>query len=266
MTIQKGPIGGTIEAGEIVNGAVTTAKILDANVTAGKLASGAAVSNIGYTPANKAGDTFSGYVEVGNTIRTTSISNPSSGAGMELAYDGTQGIIQAYSNRGSLTPVPVFLVTGQLKFPATQVASSNANTLDDYEEGSWTPVIDSSVAGTGRITTANGATYVKVGRQVTVKTYCTLTTFGSGGSGWVKISGLPFANSDDGAYAAVSVGFFVGLKANLVSMYGTIDPGGNWIEMRYLGSAGSGTPSLDWSLYAQANMGFIISATYIATA
>lgn len=41
-------------------GVVTTAKIADANVTAAKLASGAAASNIGYTPANKAGDTFTG--------------------------------------------------------------------------------------------------------------------------------------------------------------------------------------------------------------
>ena len=46
----------------IPTGEVTTAKILDANVTAAKLASGAAVSNIGYTPANIASPTFTGTV------------------------------------------------------------------------------------------------------------------------------------------------------------------------------------------------------------
>jgi hypothetical protein len=153
-----------------------------------------------------------------------------------------------------------------ITFPATASPSSNANTLDDYEEGTWTPFIDSSGAGTGRATSVSGATYVKVGRQVTVKTYCTLTTFGSGGSGWIKISGLPFVNSDDGAYAACSVGFFTNLKANLVYVCGTIDPNGSWFEMRGLGSAGSATGSLDWTVYAQVNMGFIISASYLATA
>lgn len=34
--------------------------------------------------------------------------------------------------------------TGQIVFPATQNASSNANTLDDYEEGTWTPTVGSS--------------------------------------------------------------------------------------------------------------------------
>src|ERR1035437_2045665 len=35
---------------------------------------------------------------------------------------------------------------GQIKFPASQNASSDANTLDDYEEGTWTPA-DGSGAG-----------------------------------------------------------------------------------------------------------------------
>jgi hypothetical protein len=38
--------------------AVTTAKLADGAVTAGKMAPGAAAGNIGYTPANKAGDDF----------------------------------------------------------------------------------------------------------------------------------------------------------------------------------------------------------------
>ncbi len=50
----------TITATQLASNAVETAKILDLAVTAGKLAAGAAVSNIGYTPANKAGETYSG--------------------------------------------------------------------------------------------------------------------------------------------------------------------------------------------------------------
>jgi hypothetical protein len=77
-----------------------------------------------------------------------------------------------------------------ITFPATQSASSNANTLDDYEEGTWTPVITD---GTNNATmaTGNGATYTKIGRSVTVNGCCFTSSLGSV-TGVVKISGLPF--------------------------------------------------------------------------
>jgi hypothetical protein len=54
----------TLATAAIANAAITSALIADGNVTGAKLASGAAVANIGYTPANKAGDTFTGNVVV----------------------------------------------------------------------------------------------------------------------------------------------------------------------------------------------------------
>jgi hypothetical protein len=51
-----------------------------------------------------------------------------------------------------------------ITFPATQSASSNANTLDDYEEGTWTPVnVGMTFAGTALY----NASYTKIGRLVT---------------------------------------------------------------------------------------------------
>ena len=50
-----------------------------------------------------------------------------------------------------------------ISFPATQSASSNANTLDDYEEGTWTP-IDSS--GNGLTFNSVSAYYTKIGDMV----------------------------------------------------------------------------------------------------
>ena len=49
-----------------------------------------------------------------------------------------------------------------ITFPATQSDSSDANTLDDYEEGTWTPTL-----GAGSLTITN-ATYTKIGVQVTL--------------------------------------------------------------------------------------------------
>ena len=76
---------------------------------------------------------------------------------------------------------------GQLKFPATQSASADVNTLDDYEEGTWTPT-DGSGA-TLSLTTANCA-YTKIGRMVTVTFNITYPSTADGTN--AQINGLPF--------------------------------------------------------------------------
>jgi hypothetical protein len=53
-----------------------------------------------------------------------------------------------------------------ITFPATQSASSDANTLDDYEEGTWTPNQGSGIVLVG--TFSSSAKYTKIGRQVTL--------------------------------------------------------------------------------------------------
>jgi hypothetical protein len=90
------------------------------------------------------------------------------------------------------------LTSGQITFPATQNASSNANTLDDYEEGTFTPVFD--IEGGGTIT-ASGTTlyglYTKVGRLVTVNLGLTVqSTSGSGAGNALQFGGLPFTSAN----------------------------------------------------------------------
>jgi hypothetical protein len=62
-----------------------------------------------------------------------------------------------------------------------------ANTLDDYEEGTWTPTFNEQPSGTGR--------YTKIGRLVTLQGVVECNANGSA-SGPLGISGLPFAVSD----------------------------------------------------------------------
>lgn len=77
-----------------------------------------------------------------------------------------------------------------IKFPASQVTSADANTLDDYEEGAWTPVVTPS---TGSLTSYTSVgKYTKIGRVVTVDLYYTITTPGTA-SGVPVVSGFPFA-------------------------------------------------------------------------
>lgn len=80
-----------------------------------------------------------------------------------------------------------------ITFPATQSASSDANTLDDYEEGTWTPVI-SSAGGAMTYTLGNTvARYTKIGNRVFFTASMQFSSR-SGGSGTFYIS-LPFQAS-----------------------------------------------------------------------
>ena len=75
-----------------------------------------------------------------------------------------------------------------ITFPATQVASSNANTLDDYEEGTWTPTTS---AGGVTLTNLNSY-YTKIGRLVHVYAYVEVDNSGGTLAG-ITWTGLPFA-------------------------------------------------------------------------
>ena len=63
---------------------------------------------------------------------------------------------------GTLTGL--LTTNGQIAFPATQNASSDPNTLDDYEEGSWTPGITFGGAAVGVTYASQTGQYTKVGR------------------------------------------------------------------------------------------------------
>ena len=132
-------------------------------------------------------------LEVNGLIRTSGfVANPSSGAGMEMAWDGTQGIIQAFSNRTALTTAPVYFTGGQIKFPASQNASTDPNTLDDYEEGSWTPAVNILYGITPSSATYTGR-YVKIGKLVYASfsfNFNSSQTVATGMRG--RMSGLPF--------------------------------------------------------------------------
>lgn len=96
-----------------------------------------------------------------------------------------------------------------ITFPATQSASSNANTLDDYEEGTWTPTLSASG---GTVTYVGQAgRYVKVGTQVTVS--CYLIGYFSAGAGAnnVTIGGLPFTTKNVTSPTALYHGSAFGL-------------------------------------------------------
>jgi hypothetical protein len=86
-----------------------------------------------------------------------------------------------------------------ITFPATQSASTDANTLDDYEEGTFTLTI---TPGSGSLTSYDRyGYYVKIGRSVTVVMAFSIITAGTA-AGIANFSGLPFTSLNPTALAA----------------------------------------------------------------
>ena len=97
----------------------------------------------------------------------------------------------------------------------TAIGTYNAdNTLDDYEEGTWTGRLASSSSG-GTYYDSGGATgyYIKVGRLVHIQIHYTSTVSGSGGA--IYLQGLPYAAQH---YNSMTHWFFSGFS-NLTAGY-----------------------------------------------
>lgn len=128
---------------------------------------------------------------------------------------------------------------GSVKFPAVQEASIDANTLDDYEEGSWTP----SVGGDATYVTQVG-TYIKIGQMVTVWGQIEINVLGTGSKR--VVSGLPFTSANiAGVEYLGAVGYFVLLATSVVNIVPQVGGGATTIDFMCLTAAASGTSAVD---------------------
>ena len=115
---------------------------------------------------------------------------------MAIILDGTNGVT---TNSGTLISATTIGVGGAtpstsgagITFPATQSASSDANTLDDYEEGTFTPTVAPS--GGSLTSYTSSGTYTKIGNTVLIDVVFQITSTGTA-SGQATVSGIPFTS------------------------------------------------------------------------
>ena len=109
-----------------------------------------------------------------------------------VRFDGTSGKLIQKSTAG-VTDAG-YLTANGLTFPATPVLSADPNTLDDYEEGNWTPTYFSNGLTSITYSTLRKGRYVKIGKVVFIWLYIATTGLTvTGSSDDVVIAGLPFA-------------------------------------------------------------------------
>jgi hypothetical protein len=150
--------------------------------------------NSATTPAVTGTDTDTGvYYPAANQVALAT------GGTQAMLANASQGVQFANAiGVGATTPT----TSGAgITFPATQSASTNANTLDDYEEGTWTPTV---LNGGVTLSTISSASYTKTGRMVFIQ-FDVVVGSNSNGAAFV-ISSLPFALNSN-LFSSISVGY-----------------------------------------------------------
>lgn len=175
---------------------VITDNVIDGTRTSGFPPPSANNYGIAYA-ANVAGDV--------GIIANNVFINKTEAVKTEAAYCSTNASLRRYGNSTYNITTPynaanVFpvdrLEIPQIKFPATPVLSTDANTLDDYEEGTFTPtIIGTGTAGTGTYTTQLGR-YQKIGNRVYFAINLTWTAHT--GTANMYVAGLPFTAANTG--------------------------------------------------------------------
>jgi len=123
-------------------------------------------------------------------------------------------------------------------FPATASVSSDPNTLDDYEEGLWTPVFTPSSGAFGSVTynAIQGARYTRIGNVVCVQGAIATDaiTVGTAANN-VWITGLPFTavsntGSTNDGFSDISIGYSSNFALNVPS-HGYVSAGTTRLEL-----------------------------------
>jgi hypothetical protein len=95
-----------------------------------------------------------------------------------------------------------------ITFPATQSASTDANTLDDYEEGTWTPNQGAGLTVVGAF--SSSGFYTKIGNTVFVVGFLIGATTVAVSAGGICTSNLPFAAGVQCTFSLVNQNFDAG--------------------------------------------------------
>ena len=186
---------------------------------------------------------------------------PAAGTSVPGAF-GVSGALTAGSAgvTGNTTVGGTLVNTGLITASAGVAigGTGSANTLDDYEEGTWTPVLAFDGNSVGMVFSAQAGFYTKVGNLVTVNSYYSLSDKGSS-NGAAQIHGLPFAVANvTNNYIPVSLGFSGVSFADM--MIGYCQPNQAYVNLREVSNAGSHTTIVQSNVANSGDM--MMSVTY----
>ena len=156
-------------------------------------------------------------------------------------------------------------VTHGVVFPASQNAVANANTLDDYEEGTFTPNFLWGGAASGLVYANRVATYSKIGNRVFFHMFVDYSSRGSS-TGQFTITGLPFTSvaTASGGHSAVAIWFSnVSLTNYVITGYVSQSSTAIFLNASPINASAGSTIAISDTAFPAANGGFMITGHYI---
>jgi len=130
-------------------------------------------------------------LNLGTSIVNADVSASAAIALSKLASTGTMTFASTIGVGGA---TPAASGAG-ITFPATQSASTDANTLDDYEEGTFSPIISTGFTGTPVYSsTDNFGRYTKIGNRVYVHASVKIDSGITAAATGLQYGGLPFTS------------------------------------------------------------------------
>jgi hypothetical protein len=219
-------VANTQLTGNIVSSQIAPSVTLYGNptVTSGNLTVGGSTS---LGTASASGNTTM-YQAPGSSFLIMNVNGTLAGARRNWAispeYDAAGGLsFSVGASEGAAPSTPRLIIKQQgalvlsngstsvdgtgITFPATQNASSDANTLDDYEEGTFTPTFTASGSIASFTYVVQLGSYVKIGKTVYFALNVQISSLAGGSSGNARISNLPFTASITSTYGAVSIAY-----------------------------------------------------------
>jgi len=173
-----------------------------------------------YTPGIKFGSADASFTTTNPKFlafiagRSTQVYNGDGDAGMALDFLTTPDnagtapdptLRMSIASAGDVTVSTGDLIFGTAGKGVVLGATTNvdANTLDDYEEGTWTGAL--AAGGAAMTSATNAGTYTKIGDTVFITIKCYLTSLNSA-TGNISLTGLPFTEA--GGIAGFSLAYF----------------------------------------------------------
>ena len=156
-------------------------------------------------------------------------------------------------------------VTHGVVFPASQNAVANANTLDDYEEGTFTPNFLWGGAASGLVYANRVATYSKIGNRVFFHMFVDYSSRGSS-TGQFTITGLPFTSvaTASGGHSAVAIWFSnVSLTNYVITGYVSQSSTTIFLNASPINASAGSTIAISDTAFPAVNGGFMITGHYI---
>ena len=189
---------------------------------------------------NFGSDTSAGYSFI-DTTKT------GSGSFLPLRFSTSDTERIRISTAGDVTISTGNVVMGTsgkgIDFSATASGSGTMTSelLNDYEEGTWTPVLGGFGGTSGQTYSLQTGRYTKVGRQVICSFEATLTAVGTV-TGNAIISGLPFSSVStslqlDGG--TTTIGFANNLATNQIFLSGYLNGAGAYSFITAIAAAGT---------------------------